>query len=135
MLLLPNGSDRVTTAPQQAVQTDKIIEDEGVKALLAVRRSCTAVPAACLGAGAVCRGGVGVRGALHGRWSLARVACDAPTRLFCADFAQEQEEEEVGQGGHANGGLSGAVLTVVGQPDAILRGLRGAGLTMGFCLL
>lgn len=35
VLLLPNGSDRVTTAMQQAVQTDKSIEDEGVKALLA----------------------------------------------------------------------------------------------------
>lgn len=35
VLLMPNGSDRVTTAPHQAVQSDKSIEDEDVKALLA----------------------------------------------------------------------------------------------------
>ena len=83
--MLPNGSDRVTTAPQQAVQTDKIIEDEGVKALLAVSCSRMAVPVACQRAGAVCvRVGWGRLlggGALPGRPAMCQPDCFAQTSL------------------------------------------------------
>ena len=35
MLLLPNGSDRVTSAPMQAFESEKKVEDEEVLKLLA----------------------------------------------------------------------------------------------------
>ena len=35
MLLMPNGSDRVTSAPEQPVETDKKVEDPELLKLLA----------------------------------------------------------------------------------------------------
>lgn len=35
VLLMPNGSDRITSAPVQAVETEKKIENEELKKLLA----------------------------------------------------------------------------------------------------
>ena len=37
VLLMPSGSDRITSAPLQPLQSDKSLEDEEVKALLATR--------------------------------------------------------------------------------------------------
>lgn len=36
VLLMPNGTDRITNAPLQKLETDKAVADEDVKALLAV---------------------------------------------------------------------------------------------------
>ena len=46
VLLMPSGSDRITSAPLQPLQplqSDKALEDEEIKALLATR--CAACPA------------------------------------------------------------------------------------------
>jgi hypothetical protein len=37
VLLMPSGSDRITSAPLQPLQSDKALEDEDIKALLATR--------------------------------------------------------------------------------------------------
>jgi hypothetical protein len=39
VLLMPSGSDRITSAPLQPLQSDKALEDEEIKALLATRRA------------------------------------------------------------------------------------------------
>jgi hypothetical protein len=46
VLLMPSGSDRITSAPLQPLQSDKSVADEEVKALLATRWGPTAVNAA-----------------------------------------------------------------------------------------
>lgn len=40
---MPSGSDRITSAPLQQLQSDKTVEDEAVKALLSTRWGCGVV--------------------------------------------------------------------------------------------
>ena len=129
VLLMPSGSDRITSAPLQPLQSDKSVEDEEIKALLATRWGGGGVGVFGWGWGwggrrgrrgrwvvvvvvvSVCGGGCGGGGGGGGGGGQREQQCeelnDSATLPNAVQPEEQEEEEEGRQGGGARAGVNG----------------------------